>query len=335
MKKSQLFWALCLSLTIVFVSCSKEKEQEELISGSRLKATGEITLSGSTWTAKVDGVTKYTGTDMFAACNAAINAMSSGTVNLRASGNSGASGGVVKSINLKSNITFNGNGNTINANTTDHLIVPIMADRKSTIGITNLRITGAPRYAVWLKGCNGITISGLNIETTIGSGWLGLRIDNSTGATSNANVGNVHASGCSMGVETYGLNGFTMGTATVHDNTECGVLLNASTNCSISTVNATKCCYGGGYAGFRCANNNGKTTVGTVTSTSCGRGFFSLTGSRDCTINTVNAYSCSDIGIWIQDSPNTIVKSGTVRGCKSCWAITGSSSGSSVTVSCQ
>ena len=121
--KNSKFGLFILSLAIAAilnVSCSKVEDQKD--EGSRLKATGEVTLSGSTWTAKVDGVTKYTGTDMFAACNAAIAAMSSGTVNLRASGSSGASGGVVKAINLKSNITFNGNGYTINANTTDHIV---------------------------------------------------------------------------------------------------------------------------------------------------------------------------------------------------------------------
>jgi parallel beta-helix repeat protein len=334
MKKSQLFWALCLALTTFFSSCSEENSFTGA-EGSRLKASyAEVTKSGSTYTGKVDGVVKYTGTDFFACCNTCINAMSSGTIKLKNSGSSGPSGGALKYINLKSNITFDGGGCQIDANTTDHLIVPIMADRKSNIKIQNLKIVGAPRYAVWLKGCSNITISGLTMNMT--NGWLGLRIDNSTGATSSANVGNINVSGGSMGVETYGLNGFTMGTATANNMTECGVLLNASTNCTISTVNATRCNYGGGYAGFRCANNNGKTTVGTVTSTSCGRGFFSLTGSRDCTINTVNAYSCSGIGIWIQDSPNTIVKSGTVRGNGGgCWSITGNSPGSKVTVSCQ
>lgn len=69
-------------------------------------ASGEVTVSGSTWTGKVDGVTKYTGSNMAAAANACIAAMSSGTLTVK---NSGSVGGV---INLKSNITLDGTGRT-------------------------------------------------------------------------------------------------------------------------------------------------------------------------------------------------------------------------------
>jgi len=301
---------------MLVVSCSKYESaelQSEETSGSNLKAASyaEVTLSGSTWTGKVDGVTKYTGTDLFAACNTCIGAMTSGTIKLKNSGSSGASGGVVKSINLKSDIIFDGGGCTINANTTDHLIVPIMADRKSNITIKNLKITGAPRYAVWLKGCNTITISGLTMAMT--NGWLGLRIDNSTGTTTKANVGDITVSGGSMGVETYGLDGFTAGTVTASNMTECGLLFNASKNCTVGTVRATNCNYGGGYAGFRVANSNGpNVNVSNVYSKSCGRGFFSVTSSNGTTIGYLDAQNCSSHGALIENAQNTKINSGYI-----------------------
>ncbi len=332
---------LIMSIAIVAIyttiSCSKSEEQPgtDLNSGSHLKAsTAEVTLSGSTWTGKVDGTTKYTGTDMFAAANACIAAMSSGTVNLRNSGNSGSSGGAVKYIRLGSNITLNGNGCTITGNSGDDLIVPVYAKNVSNIGVTNLNIRGRIRYGVWFQNCNGMNVSNCTQDGAslcpvyrMDTGGGGLNIQNCSAKNASASQ--------SMGIETYSLNGVTIGTFTATNLGGCGICLNASTNCTVGTVNATSCDYGGGYAGFRCANSNGKTTVGTVNSTSCGRGFFSCTSSHDCTISKVNATNCSGIGIWIQDSPNTIVNSGTIGGCGGgCWSITGSSSGSAVHVHC-
>jgi hypothetical protein len=312
--KGLLLGASILSLIFV-TSCetnndlaSKNGESVD----SRLKASyAEVTLSGSTWTGKVDGVTKYTGTDLFAACNTCIGAMTSGTIKLKNSGSSGASGGAVKSINLKSDIIFDGGGCTINANTTDHLIVPIMADRKSNIGIKNLNITGAPRYAVWLKGCNNITISGLTMNMS--NGWLGLRIDNSTASTSKANIGDIVVKGGSMGVETYGLDGLTAGKITAWNNTECGVCLNQTKNSTINYVDAYQCNYGGGYAGYRVANSAGPNNyVGTVNSNACGRGFFSVTSSNGTTINYLNAQNCSSHGALIENAQNTKINSGYI-----------------------
>jgi hypothetical protein len=304
-----------LFLLFATTNCSKYESaaNDKNNTESRLKATNyaEVTLSGSTWTGKVDGVTKYTGTDLFAACNTCITAMTAGTIKLKNSGSSGASGGVIKSINLKSDIIFDGGGCTINANTTDHLIVPIMADRKSNITIKNVKITGAPRYAIWLKGCNGITVSGLTMTMT--DGWLGLRIDNSTGSTTNANVGDITVSGGSMGVETYGLDGFTAGTVTATNMTECGLLFNASKNCTVGTVNATNCNYGGGYAGFRVANSNGPNVkVTNVYSKSCGRGFFSVTSSNGTTIGYLDAQNCSGQGALIENAQNTVINKGYI-----------------------
>ena len=74
--------------------------------GALSAATGEVSLSGSTWTGKVDGVTKYTGSNMAAAGNACVAAMSSGTLRLY---NGGTVGGEIR---LKSNVFADGWGNT-------------------------------------------------------------------------------------------------------------------------------------------------------------------------------------------------------------------------------
>ena len=310
MKKTLFFWIACLALTTILSSCSK-KDSIAGPEGSKLKASyAEVTRSGSTYTGKVDGVVKYSGTDFFACCNTCIGAMSSGTIRLKNSGASGASGGSLKYIGLKSNITFDGGGCQIDANTSDHLIVPIYADRKSTIAVKNLRIVGAPRYAIF-KGCSGITLSGITCEMS--NGWLGVRIDNSTGSTSKANIGDVIVKGGSMGVETYGLDGLTAGKITAWNNTECGICLNQTKNSTINYVDAYYCCYGGGYAGYRVANSAGPNNyVGTVNSNYCGRGFFSVTSSNGTTINYLNAQNCSSHGALIENAQNTKINSGWI-----------------------
>ena len=282
-------------------------------------STAEITLSGSTWTGKVDGTTKYTGTDLFACCNTCIAAMTSGgTVNLRASGSSGASGGSVKAINLGNNITFNGNGYTITGNSGDDLIVPIQADRKSNVAVSNLKIAGRVRYGIWFKGCNGMNVQ--SSSCTASCLCPAFRFDNSTASASNLTVGSVSASGStadqSMGLETYGINNLNISSVTATNMGACGICLNGCTGTqTVGTCTATSCDYGGGYAGFRCANTNGPVKVGTVTSNKCGRGFFSCTNSNGTTISTLNADGCSSHGILMENCTNSQVLGGHIHNC--------------------
>jgi hypothetical protein len=294
---------------------------------SGLAATGEVTLSGSTWTGKVDGSTKYTGPSVSDATEACNNAMTSGTIYIR---NSATMPSVNKCINISSNKRINGTGRTLTSSQDAGIIG---SDNSSTVGVDNLNIAGSSWYGMYFRTCNGQSFSGVN-----GTAGIAYRIDNCKGGPgSNFSCGSVTIpGGGSHGIETYGISGVSWGTVTVSDRSGgCGILLNQSTSASGSTINATRCNFGGGYAGFRVANNNRNTTVGTVNSTSCGRGFFSVSGSRYCTINTMNATSCSGIGIWLQSTGNTRINSGTVRNCSSCWSISSDLGGNSINVSCQ
>lgn len=58
-------------------------------------------------------------------------------------------------------------------------------------------------------------------------------------------------------VETYGINGITIGEVEGEDVGECGVLLNRSINATVDLVTCTDCAVGTGDAAFRMANNNG------------------------------------------------------------------------------
>ena len=285
--------------------------------------TGELTKSGSTWTGKVDGVTVYTGSDVVAASDACQARMGGGVINLRANASIG------KNLGLWNDTTFNGNGYTISSNYNGGVI---RARNGRNVGATNLVISGSPWYGMYFQTTAGQTFSSIS-----GSGGILMRIDNCAGGSgSNFSGGSPTCTKSgSHGVETMGINTATLGTVTATDRTGgCGLLFNQTSGGTVTNVNATRCTPNGGYAGYRLANSNNNTLAsGTVVSTSCGRGFFSLTGSANGTVHRLEASSCNDVGVWIQDCSQTKVESGWVKNTPSCWWVSGS--GSYANVTCQ
>ena len=291
-------------------------------------ATGEVFLSGSTWTGRVDGVTKYTGASMSAAANACVANMSSGTIAIK---NSGDKSGT---ITIKSNITIDGTGRTISGGGTTGIV---KAQNASNVGGRNIAMNSTDWFGMYFRTCNGQNVTG-----TGGKANLGFRIDNcSGGAGYNLTLGSPTGSGGGAHfVETYGINGVTWGTVTASNWGNCGVLLNKTTSASGSAVNGSNCGNGTGYAAFRTANDNlGPTTLGTVNATNgCGRGFYSTTNSQNTTISTVNASNCTGIGIWIGSvSKNVHVNGGIVKSnAGGCWTDSNPPEyNNSVSVSCQ
>ncbi len=307
-----------------------------LTAASSFASTGEVTLSGSTWTGKVDGVTKYSGTSMSSALNACNSNMSSGTINVR---NSGSSSG----FSLGSNRYVNGNGVTITATGSGTASSLLHCANSSNVGASNFTMAKGSTYP-WF-GLYFQSSSTQNFSSVNGTGGgIAYRIDNCKGAwgagfhvNTSINVSNTG----SHGVETMGIQGSSFGTITSNDHGDgCGVLIQSYNNTQANTgttVMATRACYGCGYAGFRTANTNRNQTLTYDDATSCGRGYFSVSNSRDCTITRVNATSCSDGGVWIQSAANTHVSGGTIQYCGYCSSITSSLSAgnNTVTVTCR
>ena len=293
--------------------------------GAARAATGELTKSGSTWTGKVDGVTVYTGTDLptgFRKCNESMNPLGGGTINLRASET------ISNHLGLWSGTKVNGNGFTITSNASGGAVA---CRAGANVGASNIKVAGGTPFGMYFRSCSGQTFSGIS-----GGGGILMRIDNCAGgAGSNFNGGSPTATASSNhGVETYGINTTVLTTVTATDRSGgCGVLLNASSGAQVRNVNATRCNYGGGYAGYRLANSNNECYLNNdAVSTSCGRGFFALTGSRNSAVAELIARDCSGIGVWIQDCVNVRVVSGSVTNCSSCKSVSGS--GSYANVAC-
>lgn len=162
-------------------------------------------------------------------------------------------------------------------------------------------------------------ISNINMNLTNGSGQygLGIRVDNSTAATKTLTINGTQTfTGGDMHIETYGLDGFSIGNVTTSNNYGCGVLLNQSKNGTVGTVTGNRNCNGGGYATFRVANNNGpNVTCAKVYSRNSGRGFFSVSGSTGTTVSTVDIASCTSHGVFLENATSTYVNAGTVSSC--------------------
>ncbi len=324
-------WGMAVVAILAMSACTKDEaaqisNTEQLTPSSKnnlnvAASSAEVTKSGSNYVAKVNGVTKYTGTDYIAAIQAACNNLTAGRTSkewvlIKNSGSSGNSGGSVKAVNLPSYTGLDFANTTFTCNSNDLLIVPVQADRKTQIEVKNLKVAGNPRYGIWFKGCTNMIISNITMNLTNGAGQygLGIRVDHSTAATSNLTIsGNINITGGDMSVETYGLDGFTIGNVTSSNNRGCGVLLNQSKNGSVGTVTGNYNNNGGGYATFRVANNNGpNVTCAKVYSRNSGRGFFSVSGSNGCTVNTVDIANNTGHGIFLEDASNTKVNGGTV-----------------------
>jgi len=286
-----------------------------LVSVSMFAATGEVTLSGSTWTGKVDGVTKYTGSSMGAAANACSAAMTSGTINIRNSGNN------TNQIGIGSNIIVNGNGVTITSTNSGSGTAMLRSQNSSNVGASNINMAGtAPWFGLYFSTCQTTPFTAVAGQ----GGGISYRIDNCKGGWgTNFTCGSINVSGSgNNGIETMGVSGNNWSAVTSSDHTAgCGVLIQSYGNTGAShgtTVMAVRDCYGCGYAGFRTANTNRNITLTYDDATSCGRGYFSVSGSRDCTVTRVNATNCTAHGVLIQSASNTHVLGGTITNCHPC-----------------
>jgi hypothetical protein len=287
-------------------------------------ALGEVSVSGSTWTGKVDGATKYTGSSMAAAVNACSGTNLAMWVRVYNGGNANGQ------MRIFTNQSVDGWGNNITGAGSQGILY---SQNSNAVGGKNINMRGNAWFGMYFRTCNGNWFSGVN-----GQSNLGYRIDNCKGGEGydlQMGSSNVYGGG-SHAYETYGITGIGFGTLTCTDMTGgCGVLLNDSANASGTTVNSTRCNLGGGYAGFRTANNNLSTSLGTVNANNCGRGFFSVSGSGGATLNRVFASNCSSHGVWLQSTRNSRVNGGTVTACNPCSSISQDLGGNTVVVTCR
>ncbi|KAF2642455.1 hypothetical protein P280DRAFT_467809 [Massarina eburnea CBS 473.64] len=277
--------------------------------------TADVTVTGSgTFTVKKGSSTVYTGTDYLAAINSGITNTASGQrLVVSSSGSIGAN-----TITIKSGITFEGCG-TINVGyRAAHGAIEIL--NNSGTKIPYLTLTGAPYFAVRVYGSKDITFGVITMNLT---GGIGIRFDRDQAANSNIKMDTVSVTGAtSHGIETWNIAGFSINKFTGRNLGECGLLVQATTNAKIGTVDCDNCGAGTGYAALRFANQNGKLNGGYSTNIYVdkliakggGRGLFCVSESGAAEITTVDISGTENNAILIENCYGVNIKGGTVKG---------------------
>lgn len=287
----------------------------------------EAVSNGSTWTSRNGSRTVYTGGDMRAAVQAALDSLTSGrtskqSVVVRGSGTVSAGSRIsVPSytiLDVCGTITVNGSGSGDQA--------PIYSRGTSNIEVRHLTLRGAPRYGIFMRNVNNLVLGQINMQLSAG---LGIRIDNHGGDRAvkarNIRIDNVFISGASdQGVETYGVDGLTVGTVTARNVGYSGLLLNDTINATVGTVDAENTGTGTGYAAFRMANRNGRVgssyptniRVGTVRARGGGRGIFCVSESGGAIIDRVDIANTGNNAVLVENCNNVTLAgtSGTISG---------------------
>jgi hypothetical protein len=285
----------------------------------------EAVQSGSNWTAKRGSTTVYTGTDMRAAVQAAISSLPARTSkqNVVVRGSGTISAGSRISLPSYTLIDVCGTINVTGSGTGDQ--APIYSRGTTNVEVANLKVTGAPLYGIFMRSVNNLVLGTIDMRLSSG---LGVRIDNygdKSVMSKNIKVGTVYVSGASShALETYGVDGITIGTVTARNVGESGLLLNQTINATVGTVDAENAGTGTGYAAFRMANRNGRVgssypnniKVGTVKARGGGRGIFCVSESGGATIDKVDIANTGNNSVLVENCYNVVIagQSGTISG---------------------
>ncbi|WP_246884920.1 hypothetical protein [Streptomyces sp. GESEQ-4] len=286
----------------------------------------EAVLSGSTWTARRGSSVVYTGGDMRAAMQAAVGSLTAGRTSkervvVRGSGSISAGSRVslpsytVLDVCGTINVTGSGSGDQ----------AAVYARGARDIEVQHLTLTGSPLYGVFMRNVQNVMLGQLDMRLSRG---LGVRIDNrgdTSQWTRNVRIDNVYVSGASShAVETYGVDGLTVGTVTARNVGESGLLLNQTINATVTKVDADGAGTGTGYAAFRMANRNGRVgssyptniRVGEVIARGGGRGVFCVSESGGAVIDRVNISNTGNNSILVENCTNVNIaaQSGSVTG---------------------
>jgi hypothetical protein len=292
----------------------------------------EAVLNGNTWTARNGNTNLYSGNDMRTAMQEAVNSLSAGRntkerVVVQGSGTmAGNASLVVPSytvLDVCGTIHVNSAGSGDNA--------PVRMRGARDVEVRYLTITGTPSYSMFIREGSNIHLGQIDIRVSSG---FGIRIDNNpsgggnwgmTNRVTNVRIDSVYVSGTSNhGVETYGVDGLTIGTVVARNTGYAGLLLNATINATIGTVDAEGAGTGTGYAAFRMANRNGQINgqyplnirVGRVRAIGGGRGIFCVSESGGVEIENIELSNNGGNSVLIENCYNVNVASvsGTVSG---------------------
>lgn len=208
---------------------------------------------------------------------------------------------------------------------------PLYARNRQHIEIRRATITGAPLYTMFFREVSDLHLGKIDIRVNSG---FGIRIDNNpqsndwgrSNRVRNIRIDDVYVSGTSNhGVETYGVDGLTVGQVVARNVGYAGLLLNATINAEVGLVDGEDVATGQGYAVFRVANEAGRDGaawpagnihVGKVRARRGGRGIFCVSDSGGLTVDEVDIADTGNNAILLENCHQTRIGAvgGTVSG---------------------
>lgn len=287
----------------------------------------QVTQSGTTYIARNGSREVYSGSNFAEAVRRALGSLSSGrtskqSVVIRASGTVGRG----ERISIPSYTIIDSCGTiTVSGSDGSGDQAPMYARSARDIEIRSLKLRGNPLYGIFMRSVSNLTLGEIDLRL---SGGLGIRIDNHANRderSRNIRIDNVYVERTGThGVETYGVDGLTIGTVTARDTGHSGLLLNDTINATVGTVDARGTGTGTGYAAFRIANRAGRVgssyptniRVGTVNVRGGGRGIFCVSESGGATFERVDIRDTGNNAILLENCSNVTVAtaSGVVGG---------------------
>ncbi|KAI9162782.1 hypothetical protein HJFPF1_04374 [Paramyrothecium foliicola] len=279
--------------------------------------TPDATVSGDgTYTATVGSEEVYSGDNYLTAITTALESISSGQrLSVLASGSIGDN-----FIRIGSGITFEGCGTINVGNAAGHGSIESLDT--TGVSIPYLTMTGAPYFGLRFYGVKDLSLGEINLDL---SGGLGIRFERDEAANSNVSMDKIVVNGAgSHAVETWNIDGLTIGSVIATDVGECGLLLQTTTNAKVGYVEGNNVAAGNGYATLRFANNNGQLPDGSYTTTNVfidrvvsrggGRGIFCVSQSGAAEIGNIELEENGNNAILIENCYNLAIKAGTING---------------------
>ncbi|MDQ0253194.1 fibronectin type 3 domain-containing protein [Evansella vedderi] len=306
----------------------QEREKSEKFYGKG-PFHAQVLQTGDKWRVINRGVV-YVGDNMLDAMQAAVDSLTPGRttqekVIVRGSGTIPAN----RSLDLPSHTSFEVDG-TIHVEGNDESFsygnhnAAVRIRHAKNVSIPKLNVTGSPNFGVFVRTSENIHLGQIDLRLDAG---LGIRIDSRDNdnvyGVRNVRIDDVYVSGTSAhGVETYGVDGISIGTVTAVNTGYSGVLLNDTINASVDIVYGYGAGTGTGYATFRMANRNGHIDddyshnifVGEVIARGGGRGIFSVSRSGGAVIERVDLARTGGNAMLIENSYNISINGGVVEG---------------------
>ncbi|KAI2638479.1 hypothetical protein GGS21DRAFT_508413 [Xylaria nigripes] len=278
----------------------------------------DATVAGSegAFTASGGGGEVYLGSDYGAAIQAALDSISGGErVAVIASGSIGTT-----TITIDSGKIFEGCGTIDVGNRAGHGAIESLGT--TGVQIPYLKMTGNPYFGLRFYGTQDLSLGEITMDL---GGGLGIRFERDEAANTNVTMGTIMVTGAgSHAVETWNIDGLTIGSVVARDVGECGLLLQTTTNAHVGLVDGDNVAAGTGYATFRMANNNGQLASGAYTPTNVfvdkvvsrggGRGIFCVSQSGGAVISSVDLADNGNNAILLENCYGITIEGGTVSG---------------------